>query len=52
MANAGIDTIRTSLVSYTLKGNVENLVYTGSGASAASATASTTCSRVERATTC
>ena len=31
MANAGTDTVRTSLATYTLKGNVENLVYTGSG---------------------
>ncbi|POR39873.1 family 16 glycosylhydrolase, partial [Methylobacterium sp. V23] len=28
-ANAGTDTVRTSLATYTLKGNVENLVYTG-----------------------
>jgi len=31
MANEGTDTVRTSLASYTLKGNVENLVYTGTG---------------------
>ncbi|WP_146056491.1 calcium-binding protein, partial [Methylobacterium sp. V23] len=31
MANSGTDTVRTSLTTYALKGNVENLVYTGSG---------------------
>ncbi|WP_210202114.1 family 16 glycosylhydrolase [Methylobacterium sp. V23] len=28
-ANAGVDSVRTSLVSYTLGANVENLIYTG-----------------------
>ena len=32
MADAGTDTVRTSLAAYALKGNVENLVYTGTGA--------------------
>ena len=32
MAGEGIDTVRTSLATYTLKGNLENLVYTSSGA--------------------
>ncbi|POR39826.1 hypothetical protein CRT23_27450 [Methylobacterium sp. V23] len=31
-ANAGTDTVRTSLASYALGGNLENLVYTGTGA--------------------
>ena len=30
-ANGGIDTVRTSLATYTLGANVENLVYTGTG---------------------
>jgi Ca2+-binding RTX toxin-like protein len=32
LANEGTDTVRTALASYTLAANVENLVYTGSGA--------------------
>ncbi|ASG24922.1 calcium-binding protein [Nitrospirillum viridazoti] len=31
-AGAGVDTVQTTLVSYTLSGNVENLTYTGSAA--------------------
>ena len=41
VANEGADTVRTSLTSYTLSANVENLVYTGTGVTRFTGTGST-----------
>ena len=50
-AAGGIDTVRTAAASATLAVNVENLVFTGTGASPAPATRATTSSPAATATT-